>query len=250
MRHVHDPAPRPSHVVPELPPQVDSIILRALAKDPTRRWGSAGAFAHALRDWRNTGPPPPGARTPQVVAAPPPVRGSLAPTIVVVILVLAALAALLWTGFHNLPDPVEPTPSSVLIPPAPVITGGIDQDTTTSDELAPQIVPANQSLPDLEDIRSRPRVTMPVMMECGGNGRAHLSPRPVSAPWHDEAVGCAEWTGTPLRPILEEAGLIDDAVEVLFAGYDRGYDRDVEHDYERSLTVEAPCARRSVSPTR
>ena len=48
----------------------------------------------------------------------------------------------------------------------------------------------------LEDIRSRPRVTMPVMMECGGNGRAHLSPRPVSAPWHDEAVGCAEWTGT------------------------------------------------------
>src|SRR5215204_3333612 len=34
----------------------------------------------------------------------------------------------------------------------------------------------------LEDIRSRPKVTMPVMMECGGNGRAHLSPRPVSAP--------------------------------------------------------------------
>ncbi len=59
----------------------------------------------------------------------------------------------------------------------------------------------------LEDIRARPRVTMPVMMECGGNGRAHLSPRPVSTPWHDEAVGCAEWTGTPLRPILEEAGL-------------------------------------------
>ncbi len=34
----------------------------------------------------------------------PPARGSLAPTIVVVILVLAALAALLWTGFRNLPD--------------------------------------------------------------------------------------------------------------------------------------------------
>ena len=45
---------------------------------------------------------------------------------------------------------------------------------------------------DLEDIRARPKVTMPVIMECGGNGRAHLSPRPVSAPWHDEAVGCAE----------------------------------------------------------
>ena len=64
MRHVHDPAPRPSHVVPGLPPQVDPIILRALAKDPTRRWGSAGAFARALRDWRNAGPPPPCTRSP------------------------------------------------------------------------------------------------------------------------------------------------------------------------------------------
>ena len=90
----------------------------------------------------------------------------------------------------------------------------------------------------LEDIRARQKVTMPVIMECGGNGRAHLSPRPVSAPWHDEAVGCAEWTGTLLRPILEEAGLMDDASEILFSGYDRGLDHGVEHAYERSLTVE------------
>src|SRR3954453_11910666 len=37
----------------------------------------------------------------------------------------------------------------------------------------------------IENICARPKVTMSVMMECGGNGRAHLSPRPVSAPWHD-----------------------------------------------------------------
>lgn len=112
----------------------------------------------------------------------------------------------------------------------------------------PQIDPATYALPvtgrvrnplklTLEEIRARPKVTMPVMMECGGNGRAHLSPRPVSAPWHDEAVGCAEWTGTSLYPILEEAGLRDDAVEILFSGYDRGIDQGVEHDYERSLKV-------------
>ena len=53
------------------------------------------------------------------------------------------------------------------------------------------------------------------MMECAGSGRAHLAPRPVSAPWHDEAIGCAEWTGTPLRGVLEDAGLLDDAVELL-----------------------------------
>ncbi|MEJ7842073.1 MAG: sulfite oxidase [Rubrobacter sp.] len=113
----------------------------------------------------------------------------------------------------------------------------------------PQIDPATYELPvtgrvrnplklTLEDIRARPEVAMPVMMECGGNGRAHLSPRPVSAPWYDEAVGCAEWTGTPLRPILEEAGLLDDAVEILFTGHDRGLDQGVFHDYERSLSVE------------
>jgi sulfane dehydrogenase subunit SoxC len=90
----------------------------------------------------------------------------------------------------------------------------------------------------LEDLRSRPAVSMPVMMECAGSGRARLSPRPVSAPWHEEAIGCAEWTGTPLRGLLEEAGLLDDAVELLFTGCDRGIDQDVEQDYQRSLPVE------------
>lgn len=89
----------------------------------------------------------------------------------------------------------------------------------------------------LEDLRSRPAVSMPVMMECAGSGRARLAPRPVSAPWHDEAIGCAEWTGTPLRGILEQAGLRDDAVELLFTGYDRGIDQGVEQDY-RSLAIE------------
>jgi sulfane dehydrogenase subunit SoxC len=90
----------------------------------------------------------------------------------------------------------------------------------------------------LDEIRARPAITVPVAMECGGNGRAHLSLRPLSAPWHEEAIGCAEWTGTPLRPILEEAGVLDDAVEVVFSGHDRGIDGGVEHDYERSLPVE------------
>ncbi len=90
----------------------------------------------------------------------------------------------------------------------------------------------------LDEIKARPALTVPVAMECGGNGRAHLSPRPISAPWHEEAVGCAEWTGTPLRPILEEAGVLDDAVEVVFSGHDRGIDGGVEHDFERSLPVE------------
>ena len=90
----------------------------------------------------------------------------------------------------------------------------------------------------LDALRARPAVTMAVMMECAGSGRAHLSPRPVSAPWHDEAIGCAEWTGTPLRGVLQDAGLLDDAVELLFTGGDHGIDQGVEQDYQRSLSVE------------
>src|SRR5919107_5653446 len=89
----------------------------------------------------------------------------------------------------------------------------------------------------MDDLRRRRAVSTPVVMECAGGGRAYLSPRPVSAPWHDEAVGCAEWTGVPLRDVLAEAGVLDDAVEILFTGCDRGVDQGVEQDYQRSLPV-------------
>jgi DMSO/TMAO reductase YedYZ molybdopterin-dependent catalytic subunit len=90
----------------------------------------------------------------------------------------------------------------------------------------------------MDELRRRPQVTAPVTMECAGNGRARLDPRPVSQPWLEEAVGTAEWTGTPLRPLLEEAGVGPGAVEVLFAGADRGIQGGLEHDYERSLPLE------------
>jgi DMSO/TMAO reductase YedYZ molybdopterin-dependent catalytic subunit len=89
----------------------------------------------------------------------------------------------------------------------------------------------------LDDLLARPRVTTPVTFECAGNGRALLSPRPISQPWLTEAVGTAEWTGTPLRPLLEEAGVLDGAVEVLFAGIDRGVEGGVAQRYERSLSL-------------
>ena len=94
----------------------------------------------------------------------------------------------------------------------------------------------------LDDLRARPAVTRPVVMECAGSGRARLTPRPISMPWHEEAVGCAEWTGTPLRGLLEEAGPADDAVELVFTGHDRGLDQGVEQDYQRSLTIDDAMA--------
>jgi len=88
----------------------------------------------------------------------------------------------------------------------------------------------------LDDIRARPRQALSVTLECAGNGRARLLPRPVSQPWLNEAVGTAEWTGTPLAGVLGEAGLKPDTVELVFTGADHGIEKGYEHDYARSLT--------------
>lgn len=89
----------------------------------------------------------------------------------------------------------------------------------------------------LDEIRAMPAVTMPVTMECAGNGRAGVSPRCCSMPWMYEAVGTSEWTGTPLRPLIERAGLMDGAVEVSFTGADFGFDKGQGHAFGRSLTL-------------
>jgi DMSO/TMAO reductase YedYZ molybdopterin-dependent catalytic subunit len=89
----------------------------------------------------------------------------------------------------------------------------------------------------LDELRSRPAVTLAVTLECAGNGRAGLSPRPLSQPWLLEAVGTAEWTGTPLHGLLEDAGVDDDAVDVVFGALDRGVEGGEEQQFERSLPL-------------
>ena len=90
----------------------------------------------------------------------------------------------------------------------------------------------------LDEVRAQPRRTLAVTMECAGNGRARLNPRPVSQPWLQEAIGTAEWTGTSLWPLLERAGLRPEAVELVFTGADRGFQGEEEQDYARSLAVD------------
>jgi sulfane dehydrogenase subunit SoxC len=95
--------------------------------------------------------------------------------------------------------------------------------------------PLTLSLGDLRERRAR-EVT--AAMECAGNGRALLAPHVVSQPWLLEAVGNATWTGVPLRMILEEAEVLEDAVEVVFTGLDRGIEKGVEQSYQRSLELD------------
>ncbi len=90
----------------------------------------------------------------------------------------------------------------------------------------------------LDDLRDRPALEMTATMECAGNGRARLDPRPVSQPWLLEAVGTARWTGAALRPLLEEAGVSEGTVEVLFTGLDRGIEGGEEQRFQRSLPLD------------
>ena len=73
-----------------------------------------------------------------------------------------------------------------------------------------------------DDLRAMPSETCAATLECAGNSRIFLFPPVEGAQWQLGAVGNAEWTGVPLRHLLEEAGLSDKAVEIVFEGADRG----------------------------
>jgi sulfane dehydrogenase subunit SoxC len=117
----------------------------------------------------------------------------------------------------------------------------IHYDIPVTDDLAWTLevgghVERSSTLP-LDRLKARPSVEITLTMECAGNGRAHLSPRPVSQPWLLEAVGTARWRGTPLAPLLEEAGIREGAVDVVFTGLDHGTEGGVEQSFQRALSV-------------
>jgi DMSO/TMAO reductase YedYZ molybdopterin-dependent catalytic subunit len=80
----------------------------------------------------------------------------------------------------------------------------------------------------VEQLRALPAVTQTILTECAGNGRATLLPRVSGEQWNSLALSVAQWTGVPLRGLLE---LRETAVEVLFTGADGG-------EYQRSLPRE------------
>jgi len=53
-KHVDEDVPAPSSQVPGIPPEVDTLVRRATARDVPERFGDAGAFLGALRRTRKT----------------------------------------------------------------------------------------------------------------------------------------------------------------------------------------------------
>jgi DMSO/TMAO reductase YedYZ molybdopterin-dependent catalytic subunit len=84
----------------------------------------------------------------------------------------------------------------------------------------------------LADIKARPRQEVTFTIECSGNH---------GFPFFTGGIGNAAWAGTPLAAVLEEAGVQDSGIEVVFWGTDAG---DIEiHDDTRNVTMHQNFAR-------
>jgi DMSO/TMAO reductase YedYZ molybdopterin-dependent catalytic subunit len=68
--------------------------------------------------------------------------------------------------------------------------------------------------------------TYQLTIECGGNGRAEFDPPAKGNQWKVGAVHCASWTGVRLRDILEDTGIIENAVYIGFHAVDQHLSRD------------------------
>ena len=65
----------------------------------------------------------------------------------------------------------------------------------------------------LAELKTRPRQEVDFTLECSGNH---------GFPWFLGGIGTARWTGTPLAPLLTEAGVRANGIEVAFFGADAG----------------------------
>ena len=71
-----------------------------------------------------------------------------------------------------------------------------------------------------EAIQKLPKVDMPAVLECAGNGRGFYEPPMPGIQWEHGAVGNARWAGVRLADVLKLAGVEEKTVEVIFDGAD------------------------------
>lgn len=80
-------------------------------------------------------------------------------------------------------------------------------------------------------------VDLVAVNQCSGNSRGFFSPRVNGGQLGHGAMGCARWTGVPLRAVLDAAGVSAGAQQVTFDGLDRG-PLEATPDYIKALTVD------------
>lgn len=84
----------------------------------------------------------------------------------------------------------------------------------------------------LDDLKARPRQQVDFTLECSGNN---------GLPFINGTIGNATWAGTPLAPLLLEASVLDQGIEVVFFGSDSGVEdvRDIKmpQHFARSMAL-------------
>ncbi|MEP6608742.1 MAG: sulfite oxidase [Burkholderiaceae bacterium] len=84
----------------------------------------------------------------------------------------------------------------------------------------------------LPAIKARPRQEVVYTIECGGNH---------GFPWFTNGIGTAKWGGTPLAPLLKQAGVLDRGGEVVFWGADAGVEEirqmKIPQHFARSMSL-------------
>jgi DMSO/TMAO reductase YedYZ molybdopterin-dependent catalytic subunit len=85
----------------------------------------------------------------------------------------------------------------------------------------------------MADLQSWPRQELNFTIECAGNH---------GFGWNFGLVGNARWAGVALAPLLKEAGIMHDAVEVAFYGADVGEEtvreQTIAQHFARSMSIE------------
>lgn len=88
----------------------------------------------------------------------------------------------------------------------------------------------------LAEIRKLPSHSVVAVNQCSGNSRGLFEPRIPGAQWINGAMGNAKWTGAKLSEVLKLAGIKANALEVSFAGLDKGGPETVP-DYIKSIPL-------------
>jgi DMSO/TMAO reductase YedYZ molybdopterin-dependent catalytic subunit len=118
---------------------------------------------------------------------------------------------------HFLDDAITPT-NRHFIRNNGVVPDSVDADAwkLTVDGLVD--TPLELTIADLKDRFEV--VTMALVIECAGNGRAFFNPPASGNQWTYGAVACANWTGVRLKQVLEAAGVQDSVVYTAHEGAD------------------------------
>ena len=85
----------------------------------------------------------------------------------------------------------------------------------------------------MDDLLTWPRQEIDFTIECSGNHGFN---------WNWGLLGNARWAGVALAPLLREAGIRDDAIEVAFYGADAGEeivrDQTITQNFARTMSIE------------